>query len=108
MKEMLHFFEKNGFKVESGWIRRGKSDDPSSQASSDLKDVDRSDVLIQFTDGCKFVPGGMHVELGYALAKGKLCTVCGEKTNVFHNYLDVKCFETKEQVLEYLEGLEKK
>ena len=62
----------------------------SEHATTDLLDVQRSDVLVLFTaPSVGLAPeqntsGGRHVETGYALALGKPIVVVGEPENVFH------------------------
>lgn len=70
-------------------------------ATVDLADVDRADVLIQFTNGAVGT-GGRHVELGYAIAKGKRVIVVGEHENIFHWHPDVTLVKTFEDALELL------
>lgn len=49
---------------------------------ADLEDIDRADMLVAVsTMGGK---GGRHVELGYAIGKGKQVAIIGTRENVFH------------------------
>jgi nucleoside 2-deoxyribosyltransferase len=52
-------------------------------ARADIKDIDRSHLLIQFTE-CPSTRGGAHWECGYAVGMGMLVLICGPVTNVFH------------------------
>jgi nucleoside 2-deoxyribosyltransferase len=54
-------------------------------AYEDLADLDEADVLVAFTEEPYKIAtrGGRHVELGYALAKGKLVVIVGPVENVF-------------------------
>lgn len=57
----------------------------------DLDDLDEADCVISFTgSGLK---GGRHVELGYALARGKRLFVIGPRENVFHTLPIVEHFD---------------
>lgn len=51
-------------------------------AIHDLIDIDRADVLLSFSGGGR--KGGRHVEVGYALGRGKPVIVIGDRENVFH------------------------
>lgn len=65
-------------------------------AIRDLNEIKKSDALLLFTVGCPSVPGGMHFEAGYALAKGKAVTVIGPPVHVFCQHPDVMHYETLE------------
>lgn len=59
-------------------------------AVADLEDIDRADMLVAIsTLGGK---GGRHVELGYALGKGKQVAVVGTRENVFHTLEAVRVY----------------
>lgn len=55
-------------------------------ATEDLEDIDAADVLVCFTEPPRTGParGGRHVEMGYALAKGKPIICVGHRENVFY------------------------
>lgn len=67
----------------------------------DLCDVERSDVLILFTEkyGSENSGGGRFVEFGYALAKGLRCYVIGDYEMVFCHDPRVKVFPDWETFL---------
>lgn len=52
-------------------------------ARSDIRDIERSDLLIQFTEHPS-TRGGAHWECGYAFGLGTLVLICGPVANVFH------------------------
>lgn len=56
-------------------------------AEDDIADVEAADLLVAFTEPEGSIAGrgrgGRHVELGYAIAKGKHVIVCGHRENVF-------------------------
>lgn len=54
-------------------------------AQRDLRDLRKADIYIGFW--AKESPGGMHVELGYSLARGYQCYIVGEMSNVFHRLI---------------------
>jgi hypothetical protein len=79
-----------GHKVTSSWIKTGwgshgpQFDEERSQvARRDLMDVTAADALILLSDEDN-VPGGKHVEFGYAIALGKKVYVIGRRENIFH------------------------
>lgn len=76
--------EAHGHEVTSRWLL-GSHDDlaPIICATDDLEDIERADALILFLDRGPGSRGGMYVELGYAIAKGKKVILVGERTNVF-------------------------
>jgi hypothetical protein len=58
----------------------------------DLDDLDAADWVVSFTGGGG--KGGRHVELGYALARGKRVFVVGPRENVFHTLPVVEHFRS--------------
>lgn len=60
------------------------------QASTDLADIDKADLLVLFTSDTarvgifSAISGGRHIETGYAIAKGLPVLVVGEPENIFH------------------------
>ena len=89
-----------GFTVTSSWLEEtheinegtqgaASALDPSQvavHASTDLTDIDNSDLLVLFTSNAVGVEGGggRHVESGYAIAKALPVIVVGDPENVFH------------------------
>ena len=87
--------------INSSWLYNGLDDetvgkDASLHAARDLEDVDKSDLVICFTesDSTVYKRGGSHVELGYALAKGKIVLIVGPRVNIFHSLDCVYQFDT--------------
>ena len=89
--------ESLGIHCTSRWLRGGHewvgtSDDDipvdrlAQFAQEDLDDLNAADVLVCFTESPRTGParGGRHVEMGYALAKGKAIVVVGHYENVFY------------------------
>lgn len=54
-------------------------------AEIDLADIDAASGVLSFTEEAGGGTGGRHVELGYALAKGKWLWIIGPRENVFHH-----------------------
>lgn len=63
-------------------------------AEDDLADLDAADVLVAFTEPEGLIAGrgrgGRHVELGYAIAKGKPVLICGHRENVFCHLSEIE------------------
>jgi nucleoside 2-deoxyribosyltransferase len=57
------------------------------RANEDYLDIERSDIVAVFTHE-ESTTGGLHVELGMAIALKKRVIIVGPKTNVFH-YMNV-------------------
>lgn len=93
---------KVGFTVTSSWLdekheindgTQGAAtalpdDQVDQHARDDMRDIDKSDLLVLFTSASVGVEGGggRHVETGYALAKlgAAHVIVVGDPENVFH------------------------
>ena len=89
----------SGFRVRAAWLDEtapldaGPADAPALEnarvARLALADIDAADHLVAFTERPPPVAararGGRHVELGYALARGKTVWTCGPALeHVFH------------------------
>lgn len=61
-------------------------------AAEDLEDIDRSDVLVVFTEDPSIghTSGGRHVEMGYALASDIEVVVVGPIENIFHHLVEAE------------------
>ena len=65
-------------------------------AQRDLDDIDAADVLVALNAATWNEPaankgsGGRHVELGYALARGKPIVLVGVRSNIFHSHPAVR------------------
>jgi nucleoside 2-deoxyribosyltransferase len=79
------------------------------RANEDYLDIERSDIVAVFT-GVDSTTGGLHVELGVAIALKKRIIVVGPRGNVFHymnvveHYPDVESFANRMEY-EHNEGL---
>lgn len=116
--EMLEYkwmVETLGHKVTSRWIHGGPhlTDDELNSnavehrliaertALNDLKDLQDADCCISFTEAPRLVAsrGGRHVELGWALGRGRICLVIGPAENVFHRLPGIRRFGTMQEAL---------
>lgn len=105
-KPQMRFFAEQdfmpaGFEITSRWVFGecdGNSDEDAAQ--TDLLNIEEADILICYTDGEAGL--GMHVEFGYALAKGKEVYAVGETTSVFHALPQVGKFNKQKEVLGHL------
>ncbi len=89
--------EADGITVTSRWLLGGhewvgapEEDLPVGKlaryAQEDLADLMAANVVVCFTEPPRSGParGGRHVEMGYALAKGKPVIAVGHRENVFY------------------------
>jgi len=117
IREQLHGLDCY---VTSRWLdeRESPLKPPEQAAYHDLADIAACDTFIQFTnppankhypDGLymsEYNPrGGMHVEFGYALARGKEIWVVGYRENIFHHLLNVRFFKSWAQVMAEVYGI---
>ena len=68
----------------------------------DMQDVLRSDVVLLLSD-VDSTSGGLHVELGLALAAGKRVVVVGKRPNVFYHVDQVKFFGYVENAVDFIQ-----
>ncbi len=106
--------EAMGRHVTSRWLSASHDhlvdtvDDPATRgvwAAEDLQDIEDADTLIAFTVPVEqYRRGGMHVEVGFALAMGKrVIEVGGHRPNVFYCLPWVEVYSNWEQCKEALE-----
>jgi nucleoside 2-deoxyribosyltransferase len=104
VREYAAELERIGFTSSASWLEEtheinsgttGAATDiddaaVAAHASTDLRDIERSDALVLLTgnalglDAAHSGSGGRHVETGYAIALAKPVLVVGEPENVFH------------------------
>lgn len=84
-------YSDHGYSGEAG--DAGYNDYCVEATSRDLADVDLADALLVLTEGCEKVPGGMHIEVGYALGKGKTVFLLGPAVNIFYRLPEVRSAE---------------
>lgn len=112
LREVAEDLASKGHDVTSRWLWDNHEIKPESEGAAwaqsrqyiaqhvmqDLEDVEEADALVMFTGAwvAKTWPsladtalhsGGRHVEMGYAIAKGKAIIVMGSPENVFHRGL---------------------
>ena len=105
--------------VNSTWLGPEDTDDLATLANEedrcrkvaqrDFDEIDAADVVVVFSypEMHGKGSGGRHVELGYALAKGKPVVLVGEKENVFHrlgSIRQVDAYKDLPRVIEEIMG----
>ena len=88
---------KLGVECTSTWLDGEEDKTPEAReryARTDLADIDRSHMLIAFTESSATLRGGRHVEFGYALAKEKVCWIVGPRENLFMESKSIRQFDT--------------
>lgn len=99
-----------GYLVTSRWLDGGHEIEKDTQGLSaqaadaererfaveDWDDLIASNVVVNFTEAPRSTNGrgGRHVELGGAMAAGKICVVIGPRENVFHHHPRVIHFDS--------------
>lgn len=97
-----------GHIVTSGWLDESAAGDHAIIAAErDFHDIDRADTLILWHElklPIESLYGGMFVEVGYALAKGKQVWAVLETkpTCIFLSLPSVQCFQDWESCFESL------
>lgn len=96
--------------VMSRWLNQnpssgyagGSADTGRGFAERDLEDIMAADGFLFFAEDPTIgIPrGGRHIEMGYALAVGKVIEVIGPVENVFHMLEDIVHYTTFEEWLE--------
>lgn len=71
-------------------------------AERDLFEIDSAPNFIQLTQHCEVSRGGMHVELGYALARGKRIVIVGPRVTIFHHMPNFLWFPSIPEYIGYL------
>ena len=105
---MTKLVEK-GHEVTSSWL---VVDDDSADglptslegadkyARADLNDVEAADMLVAINpkEFANAGTGGRHVELGYAIARGKQIVLFGERSNIFHSLSNIRLITSLEDL----------
>lgn len=63
------------------------------EAYLDLEAVGRCELIILLNRGVS-TSGGMHLEVGYGLAKSKGLLIVGEPSNIFHHLPNIYCVKS--------------
>ena len=115
MRVMAQLLQKDGHQVTSRWLlgpsvngmnAEGVEADPVRAlrgAITDLEDIEKSDLVAIFTE-TPSSSGGLHVELGYSIARRKDIAVIGPRPNVFFTWPRIQMFRTVEEFMNYLKG----
>ena len=69
-----------------------------ARANDDALDIQRSDLVVQFTDWPS-TTGGRYWEAGYGSALGKRTVIIGAREQVFHYMSNVEQYDTWEDFL---------
>lgn len=82
------------------------NDDLRAAAYMDLEDIDQSDLVLAINpkSAHRTGTGGRHVEVGYAIARGKPVLIVGERENVFHHHPLVRDVPDIDSVLRTFEN----
>ena len=108
MENWANALKEHGHEITARWVYGGENGLTRTDiAILDLDDVNACDVLLAFTHpyGTQTPGGGRHVELGYALAKGKTVCIIGERENVFHHHPHVHVFSTLREWMRHYEPI---
>ncbi len=108
-----------GHSVTSHWITGAHDADDGISAAvpshaicalEDIQDIEEAQVLIAFTEPPRttYGRGGRHVEMGYALASGKIVIVVGHRENVFCFLDEVIFIESIAQISTALDEAERR
>lgn len=87
--------EAEGVNGGSGKPTFAKPDQCAGWAQEDLDAIDTASIVL-FLGTNTFPARGMHVELGYALARGKTVIWAGAQPSIFNYLYDVYCASDKE------------
>ena len=89
IQELARMLTERGIAVTSRWLAGDHDDAPHVLcATEDFEDIDAADVLAIWNPPHHHGTGsgGRHVEVGYAIARGKRVVLMGERENVFHSH----------------------
>lgn len=110
--------EKHKLIVTSTWLtphdnqsmdalkaKTNATDEARQKAIKDFEDIDAADIYLVYSpkSSHRNGTGGKHVEAGYAMAKGKVCFLIGERENIFHYHPMFRCVDGVPAVLAALE-----
>lgn len=86
--------------VTSRWLLESEENSARS-AQLCLDDVDDASTVLAISPEAwaNRGTGGRHVELGYALARGKRLILIGHRTNVFHYHAELEVVDTIDQAV---------
>lgn len=105
MREEREKYRARGHVVTSQWIDGvGPEMTRDAAATMDLSDLEEADALVLYTlpVGTAFTSGGRMVELGYAVGRGKMIYLVGERENVFCHLKAIQVFSSTEDLLYHL------
>jgi nucleoside 2-deoxyribosyltransferase len=95
-KRARKILEDKGHIVNATWIDSHLEeldlqtiDERWEEARKDLMDIHRSDTFVLLNNCGESTTGGMHIEFGFALGRGKRIFLIGEPSSIFHHRPDV-------------------
>lgn len=99
--------ERHGCTVLAAWLHT-QNPESSAEARIDLDDIDAADAVIVLNPPGmeRSGTGGRHVELGYALGRGKHVFLVGEATNVFHHLSTIVRVATHDHLLDAIAAMQ--
>lgn len=114
MRDVREKLQADGIVVTSRWLDEKPSGPMESHpvevvaagAQMDLDDIDGADAVIVFSEDrlIGYTTGGRHVELGYAIAKGKPIIVVGPRENVFFYLPQIRFADSVAEAVEIIAG----
>lgn len=106
-RELKDLLEAAGHVVTSTWITSHldnyadlSSEELSHEANHDAEGVGRCEILILLNNAGLSTMGGMHVELGLAIAWNKRVMIIGEPSNLFHHLPGIKTVRSSTEAVE--------
>jgi nucleoside 2-deoxyribosyltransferase len=86
-------------------LKQSAIEKPRQRAIKDFEDIDACDVYLVYSPkkSHRNGTGGKHVEMGYAMAKGKPCVLVGERENIFHYHPTVRVVDGVANFLKLME-----
>lgn len=109
MAGYARLLQEDGHEITSTWVW-GNEEGLSNEDIADLDytDVERSNLVVGFTDpyGSSNTGGARHFELGLGVAFGAATYIVGPREIVFHHLPEIEQFDTfdefRKEVLQYV------
>jgi nucleoside 2-deoxyribosyltransferase len=100
MESYAKLLAEDGHEITATWVYGGEEGlSEADIAQLDYKDVERSNLVVGFTDpfGSSNTGGARHFELGLGFALGAATYIVGEREIVFHHLPEIEQFDTFEE-----------
>lgn len=105
--QVKNLLEAEGHTITSRWLIE-EDEMCDKDARKDLEDIRAAEALLAINppEWANRGTGGRHVELGYALALGKIIVLAGARTSMFHFISDVQVLDshTSDAIIKALAG----